>query len=145
MKSIRIWLPPIAWAAMIFVFSGGPFSGERTGGIVEPLLRFFFPGLSDSAVHIIHLLIRKLGHVAEYFVLGVLVMRSLRERYRPKLSRRHAVIAVALTSLYAVSDELHQLWVPHRSASVMDVVIDIIGAIGGTFWFYMRNHNTSRG
>jgi VanZ family protein len=142
-KRITIWLPPIAWAAVIFAFSGGPFSGERTGGIVEPLLRSFFPWLSDTAIHIIHLSIRKLGHLAEYFVLGLLVMRSLRKQYRPTLSRRHAVIAMALTSLYAMSDELHQALVPGRSASVVDVVIDVIGAIGGSFWLYLRKHDIS--
>jgi VanZ family protein len=143
MKKIAIWLPPIAWAAIIFGFSGGPFSGQKTGGIVEPLLRFFFPWLSDTAIYVIHISIRKLGHLSEYFILGLLVMRSLLQQSRAKLSRRHAVLAIALTSVYAISDELHQAWVPDRSASILDVLIDAIGAIGGIFWLYLRNRDTS--
>ena len=140
MKTIRIWLPPIAWAAIIFGFSGAPFSGEKTGGIVEPLLRSLLPWLSDTVVYIIHISIRKLGHLSEYFILGVLVMRSLYEQYRAKFSVRHLLFAIALTSMYAVSDELHQAWVPDRSASSLDVAIDVIGAFFGTLWFHRRNH-----
>ena len=136
---LRIWLPPIGWAALIFGFSSDAFSGANTSGILEPLLRYLFPVLSSRQIELIHLFIRKLGHFGEYFVLSMLVARALRQETRSRLSRRQLVLGVTLTTLYAISDELHQALVPSRSARIIDVLIDLFGGVCGTLWFHLRN------
>jgi VanZ family protein len=138
-RRLKIWLPPIGWAALIFAFSSEAFSGANTSGILESLLRHLFPALSASDIEMIHVLIRKLGHFGEYFVLSILVMRALRQETHDKFSPRQLALGLALTALYAVSDELHQALVPSRSASIIDVLIDVFGGFCGILWFHLRN------
>ena len=66
-------------------------------------------------------MLRKIAHAAEYAVLGALLLRALG---RPGL-------AFALGVLYAVSDELHQTFVPGRAGSPLDVAIDAAGVARG--------------
>ena len=80
----RLWLPVVAWAALIFAFSSVPDLGTGLGGW--------------------DLVLRKLAHAAEYAVLGALLVRAT----------GRAGLAFALGALYAVSDEVHQSFVPGR-------------------------------
>ena len=98
---VRLWLPVVAWAALIFAFSSVPDLGTGLGGW--------------------DLLLRKIAHAAEYAVLGALLARALP---RPGL-------AVAFGVLYAVSDEAHQAFVPGRLGSPIDVAIDAVGVVAG--------------
>jgi hypothetical protein len=65
-------------------------------------------------------LLRKLAHAAEYAILAALLLRAVRE-----------LPAWALSVLYAVSDELHQHFVPGRAGRPLDVAIDATGALVG--------------
>jgi VanZ family protein len=133
------WLPALGWAGMIFVFSTEAFSGGNTKGILEPLLRGLFPALSGTGIELIHLCIRKLGHFVEYFVLAVLVLRAARDKAEEPLPSSRLAVGLALTALYAVSDEWHQAFVPSRSASSADVLLDVFGGFCGMLWFHLRN------
>ena len=134
-RRIKDWLPVIVWAGLIFVFSTDLLSDSNTAGVVGPLLREVFPSLSGDDLERFHWLIRKLGHFAEFFILAVLIVRALRDQS----NENRIGIAIALTTLYAVSDELHQSVVPSRTANAMDVLIDVFGGICGTLWFRLRN------
>jgi VanZ family protein len=138
-RRLKIWLPAIVWAAIILLFSSEAFSGAQTSGMLEPLLRHLFPLLPTPDIELIHLMIRKLGHFGEYFVLSILVLRALRQETHHRIARRHIALGLALSALYAISDELHQALVPNRSASIIDVLIDVSGGICGTLWFHLRN------
>jgi VanZ family protein len=101
----RRWLPVIAWAAVIFAFSSIPDLGT---------------GLGDW-----DLVLRKLAHVSEYAILGALLVRAT----------GRAGLALALGTLYAVTDEVHQTFVPGRHGAPLDVAIDAAGvAIGVVLW-----------
>ena len=128
---IKGWLPLIAWASLIFVFSTDAFSSDNTASILEPLLRGIFPALSIRAIENIHLAIRKLGHLSEYFLFARLLMRGLRAQGATETWRERAW-SIGITVLFAISDEWHQSFVPSRTASAVDVLIDAIGGIGGT-------------
>jgi len=105
MKLIKLWLPVLLWAGLIFYFSGIP--GLKTG------LEYDF-------------ILRKIAHVTEYFVLTLLLYRAIKETF--KLSAVKLFIYPALLSfLYAMSDELHQLFIAQRKCSALDVLIDTIG------------------
>jgi VanZ family protein len=102
---LRLWLPVVAWAALIFVLSSVPDLGTGLGGWDYVL--------------------RKFAHAAEYAVLGALLMRATG---KPRL-------AFALATLYAVSDEVHQAFVPGRMGSAVDVAIDVVGMrLGIVLW-----------
>jgi VanZ family protein len=138
-RQVKVWIPPVAWAALIFVFSEQAFSGANTSRILQPLLRYLLPPISASDIEIVHLLLRKVGHFVEYFILAALITRALCQPTPHELSARHLALAVALAALYAISDEWHQALVPNRSASGVDVLIDVFGAICGISWFRLRN------
>lgn len=138
-RNLKNRLPALIWAGLIFMFSTNVFSAGNTGGILADLLRYFFSALSDDNIQLIHTLIRKLGHFSEYFILAVLILRALRQETGEKLQTPRLALGLGLTALYAVSDEFHQAFVPSRTASIADVLLDIFGGICGTLWFQRRN------
>lgn len=73
-------------------------------------------------------------HCAEYGGFAFLIARALRPHARA------AVIAVILATLYGVSDELHQSFVPGRSSDVFDVLADGVGAALGALIFRRRGN-----
>jgi VanZ family protein len=113
------WIPPLLWAAVIFVLSSVPGSRYPRIGV---------PG-ADLIVHFIL-----------YGTMGALCARALLLRRTaagtpaaPPLRTRLLVLAaaVALATFYGVSDELHQLLVPGRSADWRDALADALGALAG--------------
>ncbi len=73
--------------------------------------------------------IRKLAHFSLYFTVGVLTI-SLMSTYDLKNLKRIG-ISLGISALYAMTDEFHQLFIPNRSASIFDVLIDSSGALTG--------------
>jgi VanZ family protein len=131
---IKYWLPPLVWMAVIFSASSDRKSFEHSSRIIGPFLHWLFPQISDAAIHAVVLVIRKCAHLTEYAVLALLFWRALRRPAKndPRpWSWRLAGIAVLLVALYAASDEFHQSFVPTRTASPVDVMIDTVGAIVG--------------
>jgi VanZ family protein len=123
------WAPALAWAGMIFLASTSWFSGSETRAVVLPLLHWLFPHAEHQTLEVVHAGIRKLGHFTEYLILGLLLANALEADggWRP----RHAILVVTLAMAYAVTDELHQYFVPGRTAAVGDVLIDGAGALVG--------------
>lgn len=115
------------WAGAIFVASTGWVSGPHTESVVVPLLEWLLPNADPHTLHVYHAGVRKLGHFGEYFVLSLLLWRALAAGRGWRID--HAVAAVVLASAYAVTDELHQWFVPGRTAALGDVGIDAFGAL----------------
>ena len=120
---------------VIFLFSTDPFASSNTSTIIGPLLSSIFPTLSNPEIDTIHEAMRKLAHWTEYFILAVLLARALRTEFPRHRPFRKLIFCIVLATLYAASDEWHQSFVPIRSASVVDVVIDGFGAICGALSF----------
>ena len=116
---------------VIFCASSDQKSFQHSSHIIDPLVRWLLPHLSDQAVHGIVVFVRKCGHVAEYAVLALLLWRALRkpaEHGKAPWRGSEAGVVLALVALYAASDEFHQAFVPSRQASVWDVLLDTSGA-----------------
>ena len=80
--------------------------------------------------------VRKSGHFTEYLILGALCTVASRQTFflkAAKSKRRYGtvLVAVAISALYAMSDEIHQLFVVGRACRFVDVLIDTSGAIVG--------------
>jgi VanZ family protein len=140
---IRYWLPALVWMGMIFAGSSDQGSFPRSSRIIGPILRWLFPHLSDEIIHATVVTVRKFAHLGEYAVLAVLLSHALRKprwgEARP-WDWSQAGRALALTALYAASDEFHQLFVPSRGASVWDVMLDTVGGAVGLvcLWAVVR-------
>ena len=102
---LNLWLPVVLWAGLIFTLSAIP--GLGTG-----------LGTWD-------LVLRKLAHMAEYAVLGALLVRAVQRE----------PLAALIGSAYAVTDEVHQAFVTGRHASPLDWLIDTAGVIAGVLLY----------
>ncbi len=131
-RFVRYWMPAIVWMAIIFLGSTDMLSAEHTSRFLVPFLRWLDPQISLAALAAIQLGIRKLGHLSEYAILAMLLWRALRggTRGQMKVSILFLLAAVAC-AIFAASDEFHQSFVPSRTSSPHDVMIDICGAFLG--------------
>ncbi len=124
---VKYWLPVIVWACVISGLSTDTFSSEHTSVFIVPALRWLFPHATIETIKLMHAVIRKMVHFTEYFVLSFLLMRALRGQNRGwKL--RWAIWAIVIAAGYACFDEFHQSFVPSRSASPWDALLDAMGA-----------------
>jgi VanZ family protein len=131
---IKNWLPVCLWASLIFFFSTDHFSFDNTAQFFGFVFSWLWPEMPTEEIAPVHGAMRKVGHWAEYFVLAVLVLRALRDETGKKWELRHAALTLVFIFVYALSDELHQTFVPSRTASFGDVMIDVLGGICGIFW-----------
>ena len=138
-RFIKKWLPVLLWAAVIFFFSTEHFSAPQSSRILGPLLQWLFPDIAPEQVSSIQFALRKFGHWLEYFILAALLYRALVDESRGKHSVRPAARTMAFVLVWAATDEFHQSWVPSRTASIVDVMIDGFGGLFGTFWMYLRH------
>jgi VanZ family protein len=71
-------------------------------------------------------------HWLAYLGLAVLVVRAVARGLPERIDVRTVAIATLITAGYAVTDEVHQMFVPGRSAEMYDLLADVAGAIAGT-------------
>ncbi|MFA5361743.1 MAG: VanZ family protein [Candidatus Omnitrophota bacterium] len=108
LKLIKLWVPVLLWGALIYHLSGIPNLCISTG--------------------IWGFVLRKAAHIAEFFVLTLLLYRAFGETF--DLSPLYLFIYPAgLSILYAVSDEIHQFFTPSRVCSFCDVIVDSAGIL----------------
>ena len=113
------WLPVLVWMAVIFFFSAQAHSGEIT--------HHYFGDWN--------LPVRKSAHCFEYGVLFLLVNRAL--MLSSELSMKAgAAAAIAIAGLYSLSDEWHQSFVPGRSSTFSDCLVDMLGALVALAWLF---------
>jgi VanZ family protein len=122
------WVPIIAWMVLIFAGSSDVLSAEHTSRFIVPFLHWLDPAMSAATIATVHMVIRKLGHFTEYAVLAALVWRGFRGSFSVS-SAFLALCAFVVAAFYAASDEFHQSFVPTRTASARDVMIDCTGAL----------------
>lgn len=77
----------------------------------------------------------KLLHVGAYALLGVLFMRALRTSALGNKPAALMVLSILLAALYGVSDEIHQYFVPFRTAELLDVLADFLGSLLGVLFY----------
>jgi VanZ family protein len=131
LRTHKHWLPVIIWMGFIFVMSTDLGSSEHTSRLIEPFLRWLNPEITPATVDLVHTLVRKGGHLTEYAVLALLVLRAMTISWRTRQTGKHwqaAGLALLVAAAYAATDEFHQSFVPGRTASVYDVLIDTSGA-----------------
>jgi len=106
---ILAWLPAVLWAGLIFWLSDQPDSTLKDLGLSGDLLAIF-------------------GHLALYSLFFLLLVLALQKGGQIP-SPRSRWVAIILISFFALSDEFHQSFVPGRTATLFDWVVDMIGAL----------------
>ena len=130
--------PPIIWAALIFIGSSDLLSASHTGAFIVRPLHLLFPHASETTIDAIHFAVRKLGHFTEYAILAGLTARALRGSSRPRFRDRWFWISLLLVTLYSLSDEYHQTFIPSRTASIFDSLIDTVGGLAALLFMAAR-------
>jgi len=134
---IKYWIPVLLWAMLISLFSTDEFSSSNTSRFISPLVRWLIPNASPELQEAIHHAIRKLGHWSEYFLLSWLLLRAFQGDTRRALRGLWVVWTLGLVLLYALGDEFHQVFVPSRSASLADSMINFFGGVCAVGWKYL--------
>ena len=131
MRNFKYWVPVILGMIFIYWMSTEGFASRSTSRFIEPIIRFFVPSISRKEIFVINGVIRKLAHVFEYMMLGILLFRAFRAGSYERRWWRWAGYSLGVVVLYAMIDEFHQLHVPLRTASIVDVGFDILGGFLG--------------
>jgi VanZ family protein len=141
MKTLYKFALLLAWMLLIFLFSSevANSSSARSDVIVQIVSQSI-----SWPQDILTFLIRKAAHIFIYFVLGVLMINVVKD-FTPT-TRRAVLLSILCVMLYAVSDELHQLFIPGRSAELRDVLIDTAaGSVGvGLYIVLSKIHKNSK-
>ena len=109
---LSAWLPPFIWAGVIFLFSS----------------QSILPGFETNTYDFIF---KKLAHITVYGILYFLVFRAVDISLKPKkkTSPTYWLVPFAVILLYAISDEIHQSFIPGRHATMRDVGYDLLGGL----------------
>lgn len=148
MKKFLILLICILWFGFIFYNStkSGDASNEKSYKVLNQIRQQYreivgedykdYRNLPNSSrEEKLNLIIRKNAHAFEYCILAVIVSAIL---FQFKLKGKSAIIYIMFVCLfYAVLDEFHQIYVPGRTSSVKDVLIDFAGALIGMGFYYL--------
>jgi VanZ family protein len=78
----------------------------------------------------------KVLHFAAYALLGVLFLRAFKTTRIKHNLKLIIMLSVLFSALYGISDEIHQSFVPYRTADAMDAVADILGSAVGVYLFF---------
>lgn len=138
------WAAVLLYLAMIFYFSAqdGTSSHKVSFELLQyiKLLIILMPEwLQDCLAGIYYnteFLLRKAAHFTEYFILSLLFYRAM--SVSGVKARKGMLITLVFCFLYAVSDEVHQIFVPGRVFAVTDILIDTLGAALGVAIIYAR-------
>lgn len=136
--------PLIIWAAFIFIGSTDLLSGANTGGVLMRPVLWLFPHASQRTVAIYQFVIRKAGHLTEYFIFAILAARLFRTSSRELLRQRWFWASLLLVIAYSISDEFHQSFYPSRTASIYDSMIDSFGGLLALTMLWWRRGKTGR-
>ena len=127
-RELNYWLPPIVWTVVIFIASTDLFSGSNTAGVLQRIATVIFGHrLAPATAEMLNFVIRKTAHLTEYGILSALTFRALRGE-KQSWNARWAIGAIVFATVIASIDEIHQTFVPSRTGTLHDVVLDAAGA-----------------
>lgn len=142
----RAWWPALAWVAIIAFESTDVFSANNTGSMLYNLLTHFFGNINLYNFLVFHHYLRKTGHVIGYGVLTLLMLRGWRATLDPGNVQfgRTALLSWLGTVFVAAMDEWHQSYIPSRTGTWHDVVLDSSAGLLFllTAFFWLRRSNS---
>lgn len=121
----------IIWMTIIFIMSSfnSTESSNQSNFIVDMIANIFHITNNNT----LSIIIRKLAHYTEYLILGILVINLNNNK------SKSIYLSIIICLLYAISDEFHQSFVPGRSCQILDIAIDFLGSLTGTFIYKLIN------
>lgn len=131
-RNIALWTTVVLWMILIYVLSSQVAidSYESSARVTDLIIKIIEKVTleTDFDTRYLRIIIRETAHFFIYFILGILVLSSLRGKL--SLSKR-LVATMLICTAFAVTDEFHQMFVPGRHPEVFDVFIDGLGSFFG--------------
>jgi VanZ family protein len=132
----RAWIATLIWLSFIVIESTDSFSSAHTSRFLWPIFHFL-AGIDMVRFESWHHYIRKAGHCVGYFVLSLLLFRAWRatfpcagvSRWIRRWSLQWTSAAFFVTALVASLDEWHQSYIPSRTGTYKDVLLDSCAAL----------------
>lgn len=133
----------IALGIMLFIFNMSAETAEESsntsGGLTLAVIKLFYPDFDEFAVerqqqisNIFSIIVRKSAHFSIYTALGMSLCAGM-HTYKNLNKRLKILLPIIISAAYAVTDEVHQLFVSGRSCEINDMLIDTSGATLGAF------------
>ncbi len=107
-KFILYWLPVLVYASLIFYFSSLP--------EVPPVIIRIIP---ETLIL----------HMIEYAILSILLFRTFINSNKDTLKNKAVILSILIATLYGITDEIHQIFVPGRVFSYLDMTVNFIGSM----------------
>lgn len=153
MRRILFITLTILWMAVVFIFSAQPADestdtshavGRFVGRMIIADFEQWEPERQEDFASQIDFYVRKTSHAMEYALLCILFLLTFHS-FSVQAGRSFG-LALLCTIGYAVTDEVHQLFVPGRSGRIWDVLIDGTGAaVGGCIvWIFLSMRQKRR-
>jgi VanZ family protein len=143
---LRAWWPALVWIVIITFESTDVFSSEHTGSMLYALLTNLFGDINFHKFLVFHHYLRKTGHVLGYGMLGLLLLRG----WRATLDQNHLqsgrtmLLAWLGVVFVACMDEWHQSYIPSRTGTWRDAVLDStagLAALMFAYFWWRRRHS----
>jgi VanZ family protein len=132
---LKVWLPVAIAIAVICTESTDTFSAQNTSSWLRPIMERWFGAFSDVRWESFHHYLRKTGHFVGYGTVGFTFLRAwlhtiARRGISSLLSWRleSSILAILSTAIVASGDEFHQTFIPSRTGTPVDVLLDTCGA-----------------
>ncbi|HSC78047.1 MAG TPA: VanZ family protein [Candidatus Acidoferrales bacterium] len=135
----------ILWAVVIALLSTRGFDTAFTYKLLKAVNEFWTLGYTVAQLREANAIVRKLAHVSEYFILGLLLWRALRRGRDEAWRWSWAVGTLLLGAAWAGLDELHQLFERGRGSSVVDIGWDSLGLLLALVVIYARPNKKKEG
>ncbi|MFA6308330.1 MAG: VanZ family protein [Clostridia bacterium] len=160
MKHMKIkltisWFAVILCMLLIFYLSNQQAyvsNGESKGIIkqgVDIAANVINPGISETEklniIDQINSIAREYMHGVVFLVLGLLVFNAVRRSKEFLKKYKVALISIAICIVYALSDEIHQIFIPGRAFQLSDLTMDTAGSIVGIGVIWLISNFKARG
>lgn len=132
------YAPLILWIGVVLFASTGAASMSETSRFIRPLLHFLFPNAPEETLIVYHAFIRKCAHFVEYAGVAFFAARAFSTSSIQILQRRWFVFAFLTVLLVASIDESIQSFIPARTSSVYDVLLDSAGGLTAILLFALH-------
>jgi len=127
------WILVLLWMSVIFVFSSqdASASSQSSGVVSDAIIEVIEDTFPDTTISedTFEFTLRNAAHFFLYFVLGLLLLHALHFYQLKWISLIGYSLLIVI--VYALTDELHQYYVPGRAFEISDLLIDTFGAMIG--------------
>ena len=146
---LKKWIAAILWIGVICIESTDLMSSSNTGSFIYSLLVPIFGRIDPVKFGEFHALLRKVGHFVGYAILSFLLFRAWRATLRrsSRWAFVWAVVSFVMTALVASLDEWHQMFIPSRTGTYNDILLDSFAALCvqvALFLFLRTRHARAR-